>query len=53
MSIKNIVTLTRYLYIHLKEINGYFLIEDKKVLEKEQNFHDDFIHYARLVIYQT
>ena len=44
-------TISRYLYIHLKEVNSsLWLIEDKKrSLEKEQNFHDDFIHYARLV----
>ena len=44
-------TITRYLYIHLKELNSsLWLIEDaKRKLEKEQNFHDDFIQYARLV----
>ena len=44
-------TLTRYLYIHLKEVNSsLWLIEEKKrSLEKEQIIHDDFIHYARLV----
>ena len=44
-------TISRYLYIHLKELNSsLWLIEDaKRKLEKEQNFHDDFIQYARLV----
>ena len=43
--------ISRYLYIHLKELNSsLWLIEDaKRKLEKEQNFHDDFIQYARLV----
>ena len=43
--------ISRYLYIHLKELNSsLWLIEDaKRKLEKEKNFHDDFIQYARLV----
>ena len=44
-------TISRYLFTHLKELNSsLWLIEDtKRKLEKEQNFHDDFIQYARLV----
>lgn len=43
--------ISRYLFTHLKELNSsLWLIEDtKRKLEKEQNFHDDFIQYARLV----
>ena len=44
-------TISKFLFIHLKELNSsLWLIEDtKRKLEKEQNFHDDFIQYARLV----
>ena len=43
--------ISRYLFTHLKELNSsLWLIEDtKRKLEKEQNFDDDFIQYARLV----
>lgn len=43
--------ISRYLFTHLKELNSSLWdIEDtKRKLEKEQNFHDDFIQYARLV----
>ena len=43
--------ISRYLFIHLKELNSsLWLIEDaKRKLEKEKNFHETFIQYARLV----
>ena len=43
--------ISKFLFVHLKELNSsLWLIEDtKRKLEKEQNFHDDFIQYARLV----
>ena len=43
--------ISKFLFVHLKELNSSLWdIEDtKRKLEKEQNFHDDFIQYARLV----
>ena len=39
------------MFVHLKELNSsLWLIEDsKRKLEKQQNFGEDFIQYARLV----
>ena len=44
-------TISKFLFIHLKELNSsLWLIEDaKRKLEKQQNFGEDFIQYARLV----
>ena len=44
-------TISKFLFIHLKELNSsLWLIEDaKRKLEKEKNFGEDFIEYARLV----
>lgn len=43
--------ISKYLFIHLKEINSsLWLIEDKKRnFEKQKVFKQDFIQYARLV----
>ena len=43
--------ISKFLFIHLKELNSsLWLIEDaKRKLEKQQNFGEDFIQYARLV----
>lgn len=43
--------ISKFLFVHLKELNSsLWLIEDsKRKLEKQQNFGDDFIQYARLV----
>ena len=43
--------ISKFLFIHLKELNSsLWLIEDaKRKLEKEKNFGEDFIEYARLV----
>ena len=43
--------ISKYLFIHLKEINSsLWLIEDKKRnFEKQKGFKQDFIQYARLV----
>ena len=43
--------ISKYLFIHLKEINSsLWLIEDKKRnFEKQKVFKQDFIGYARLV----
>ena len=44
-------TISKFLFIHLKELNSsLWLIEDaKRKLEKQKNFGEDFIQYARLV----
>ena len=44
-------TISKFLFVHLKELNSsLWLIEDsKRKLEKQQNFGEDFIQYARLV----
>ena len=43
--------ISKFLFVHLKELNSsLWLIEDsKRKLEKQQNFGEDFIQYARLV----
>ena len=43
--------ISKFLFIHLKELNSsLWLIEDtKRKLEKQKNFGEDFIQYARLV----
>ena len=45
------IIISKYLFIHLKEINSsLWLIEDKKRnFEKQKVFKQDFIQYARLV----
>ena len=43
--------ISKFLFVHLKELNSsLWLIEDsKRKLEKQKNFGEDFIQYARLV----
>ena len=43
--------ISKFLLAHLKELNSsLWIIEDsKRKLEKQQNFGEDFIQYARLV----